>query len=308
MYQMLKDGKKESKYEKNSILQDKLLWISREYQKQGIQYVEIANTDLTKKGEKGTFFLEQIHEILPVAEKETGVAIRFLAPIRRVWLTPVEIREALDVIKTLAKSPYVVGSDIIGEEINDISEFKDVIKELVEYAIYEDKEFTVRIHAGENDAYKDNVIKSIECIKNAIPEGKKAPRFRIGHGLYIEDLDSENGKRIIKEMKDIGATLEFQLSSNVRLNNLTEITKHPIRKYLENGIKCVQGTDGFGMYGTDTFEEQIALQNLLELNDTDFMKMREVEDEIIENSKKYFKEKSKAFEKLLNGRTITEAL
>lgn len=92
-------------------------------------------------------------------------------------------------------------------------------------------------------------------------------------------------------MKDIGATLEFQLSSNVRLNNLTEITKHPIRKYLENGIKCVQGTDGFGMYGTDTFEEQIALQNLLELNDTDFMKMREVEDEIIENSKKYFKEK-----------------
>ena len=308
MYQMLKDGKKGSKYEKNSILQDKLLWISREYQKQGIQYVEIANTDLTKKGEKGTFFLEQIHEILPVAEKETGVAIRFLAPIRRVWLTPVEIREALDVIKTLAKSPYVVGSDIIGEEINDISEFKDVIKELVEYAIYEDKEFTVRIHAGENDAYKDNVIKSIECIKNAIPEGKKAPRFRIGHGLYIEDLDSENGKRIIKEMKDIGATLEFQLSSNVRLNNLTEITKHPIRKYLENGIKCVQGTDGFGMYGTDTFEEQIALQNLLELNDTDFMKMREVEDEIIENSKKYFKEKSKAFEKLLNGRTITESL
>ncbi len=248
MYQMLKDGKKESKYEKNSILQDKLLWISREYQKQGIQYVEIANTDLTKKGEKGTFFLEQIHEILPVAEKETGVAIRFLAPIRRVWLTPVEIREALDVIKTLAKSPYVVGSDIIGEEINDISEFKDVIKELVEYAVYEDKEFTVRIHAGENDAYKDNVIKSIECIKNAIPEGKKAPRFRIGHGLYIEDLDSENGKRIIKEMKDIGATLEFQLSSNVRLNNLTEITKHPIRKYLENGIKCVQGTDGCGFY------------------------------------------------------------
>lgn len=55
MYQMLKDGKKESKYEKNSILQDKLLWISREYQKQGIQYVEIANTDLTKKEKKERF-------------------------------------------------------------------------------------------------------------------------------------------------------------------------------------------------------------------------------------------------------------
>lgn len=305
---MLEDSKKGSKYENNNILKDKLLWISREYQKQGIKYIEIATTDLTKKGEKGTMFLEQIHEILPLTEAETGVSIRFLAGLRRVWLTPTEIREALDVLKALSKSPYVVGSDIIGEEINDITEFKDVIKELVEYALNEDKEYTIRIHAGENDAYKDNVVKAIKCVKEAVPEGKKAPRFRVGHGLHIENLDTQRGKEIIKEMKDIGVVLEFQLSSNVRLNNLTEITRHPIKKYLENDIKCVQGTDGFGIYGTDTFEEQLALQNLLGLNDTDFMKMRAVEDEIIENSKRYFKEKSKAFEKLLNGRTITEAL
>lgn len=308
LVRMLEDAKKGSKYENNNILKDKLLWISREYQKQGIKYIEIATTDLTKKGEKGTMFLEQVHEILPLTEAETGVSIRFLAGLRRVWLTPTEIREALDVLKALSKSPYVVGSDIIGEEINDITEFKDVIKELVEYALNEDSEYTIRIHAGENDAYKDNVVKAIECVKDAVPEGKKAPRFRVGHGLHIEDLDTVRGKEIIKEMQDIGVVLEFQLSSNVRLNNLTEITRHPIKKYLENDIKCVQGTDGFGIYGTDTFEEQIALQNLLGLDDSDFIKMRKVEDEIIENSKTYFQEKSEAFEKLLNGRTITEAL
>lgn len=36
--------------------------------------------------------------------------------------------------------------------------------------------------------------------------------------------------------------------------------------------------------------------------------MRKVEDEIIERSNKYFEEKSKAFEKFLNGRSIEEAI
>ena len=48
--QMLEDSKKESPYKNNNLRQDKLLWIAREYQKQGIYYTEIADTTLTKKG------------------------------------------------------------------------------------------------------------------------------------------------------------------------------------------------------------------------------------------------------------------
>lgn len=73
-------------------------------------------------------------------------------------------------------------------------------------------------------------------------------------------------------MQKTGAVLEFQLTSNVRLNNLSNLQKHPIKTYLKNNIKCVQGTDGCGMYGTDTIDEQLALQNLLGLNDNDFEK------------------------------------
>lgn len=109
-------------------------------------------------------------------------------------------------------------------------------------------------------------------------------------------------------MKETGAILEFQLTSNVRLNNLTALDKHPLKTYLKNGVKCIQGTDGCGFYGTDTLDEQLALQNLIGLNEKDFAKMREVEDEIIEHSKKYFKEKSKKFEEFLAGRTIREAI
>ena len=77
---------------------------------------------------------------------------------------------------------------------------------------------------------------------------------------------------------------------------------------MKNGIKCVQGTDGCGFYGSDTFDEQLALQNLLGLTNNDFEKVRKVEDEIIAHSEKYFLEKSKKFEQFLNGRSIKEAI
>lgn len=313
--QMLNDVTPESPYKNNSLLQDKLLWISRDYQKQGIKYVEIANTTLVRKGKDSINFLEEIHEILPSIEKETGVQLRFLAAIRRVWLTPLdttaglnELRENLDVLKAVAKSPYIVGSDIIGEEINDISEFKPVINELVQYAINEDNGFTIRIHAGENDSLRDNVAKSIECIKSSVLPNQKTPRIRIGHGLYTADLNSKAGKQLIHNIKEVGAVLEFQLTSNVRLNNLSSLTNHPLKTYLFNDIKCVQGTDGFGFYGTDTIEEQLALYNLLNLENSDFLKMKKIENEILNFNEIYFSEKSKRFSEFLNGRTIKEAI
>lgn len=314
--QMLEDSKKESPYKNNNLRQDKLLWIAREYQKQGIYYTEIADTTLTKKGIPAIELLEEIQQIMPQIEKETGVKIRFLVAIRRIPLTIIKdaktssnyLRENLNVLKAVSKSPYVVGSDFIGEEINDISELKPAIEEIVQYVCNEDNGYTIRIHAGENDSLRDNVRKSIECVKQSLKPGQKMPRIRIGHGLYTAKLDSKEGQKLIQEIKEAGAVLEFQLTSNVRLNNLSNLKNHPIKKYLDNDIKCVQGTDGCGFYGTDTVDEQLAIQNLLGLSNEDFLKMRKVEDEIIEHENKYFKEKSKKFNKFLAGRTIREAI
>ena len=314
--QMLKDKEETSPYKNNTFFENKLLWIAREYQKQGIKYVEIADTNLTKKGKLGIRVIEQMHEVMPQIEKETGVKIRLLVAIRRIPLTIIKdektssnyLRENIDVLKAIAKSPYVTGSDFIGEEINDISELQPAIKEIVRYVVEEDPDFTIRIHAGENDSLRENVERSIDCILNSLKPGEKIPNFRLGHGLYTQDLNSEKGKELIKKMKKTGAVLEFQLTSNVRLNNLSNIEKHPLKTYLKNDIKCVQGTDGCGFYGTDTIDEQLALQNLLNLNDDDFAKMRKVEEEIEKRNEKYFIEKSKKFEKFLNGRTIEEAI
>ena len=315
LLKMIEDKSTNSPYKNNTLRQDKLLWIAREYQKQGIKYVEIADTDLAKTGEPAIKLLEEVHEIFPVIEKETGVKIRFLVGIRRIPLTIIKdqktsstyLKENINVLKAVAKSPYVVGSDFIGEEINDISDLQPAIDEIVKYA-KQDEGFTIRVHAGENDSLRDNVRKSIMFIKNALEDGQKMPRCRIGHGLYSENLNTKSGIELMQFMRENGVVIEFQLTSNVRLNNLSDLSNHPIKKFLENGVKCVQGTDGCGMYGSDTFDEQLALQNLLGLTENDFEKMRNVEDEIINYNDKYFEEKQKDFEKFLAGRTIREAI
>ncbi len=315
--EMLQDSKKDSPYKNNNLRQDKMLWIAREYQRQGIKYVEITNTDLVKIGTPAIDLLEEIHEIFPEIEKETGVKIRFLAGIRRIVLTIIKdkktsdkyLRENLCVLKAIAKDPYVVGSDFIGEEVNDIEDLKPAIKEIVQEIAAQDKGFTIRIHAGENDSLKDNVRKSIQCVEDCLKQNQEIPRIRIGHGLYSENPDTEDGKKLIEEIKKTKAVIEFQLTSNIRLNNLSDVIKdHPLKRFIKEGVRCVQGTDGNGIYGTDTFDEQLALTNLLRLTNREFMEMRAVEDEIISENEKYFKEKTERFEKFLNGRPLREAL
>ena len=308
LIKMKDDAMPGSPYENNTFYQDKLLWIAREYQKQGIKYVEIANSTIAKKGKAGIDNLVEMHEIMPKIEEETGVSIRYLAAGSRTLFTEQQVKECPAIIKAVSRSPYVVGMDLIGEEINNVTDFSFLIEEIIKYAIYEDDGFTIRLHAGETDAFKDNIEKALDCIKICVPNGEKAPQIRIGHGLYVPDLDTKEGKRIINKMKDLEVVLEFQLSSNVRLNNLTNLNNHPMKKYLKAGVKCVQGTDGCGFYGIDTIDEQIALRNLLDIKDDDFVAMRKVEDQIIEIKKKYFEEKSKKFEQFLEGRTIQEAL
>lgn len=307
LYKMLEDSNSEQ-YKNNTLLQDKLLWVAREYKKQGIYYAEIAVTWIVKKGEEGAKILEELHEIVPKIEIETGVKLRFLGAFSRTLMSKEQLKEGIDVFKVAAKSPYIVGSDIIGEEINDICNFKQVIKELVEFAVEQDDGFTMRIHAGENDSLRDNVVKSIRCIKESVPEGKKMPRCRIGHGLYGIDLETEDGKKLVEEMKKDGIILEFQLTSNVRLNNLTNLESHPIKRYLANDVNCVQGSDGCGIYGTDCMEEQMALTNLLNLTEEDVAKMKKVEDDLISKNEEYFKIKDKKFKAWLNGRNIKDAI
>ena len=297
----------DDRYRANTLYQDLLLWIAREYKKQGIEYVEISDTSLLNKAEL-PLKLRQIHEIMPTVTRETGVLIRFLAGIRRIPLTIVRDRitpndylaENLRCLRVIAADPYIAGSDIIGEEINDILELRSVIRELVAIA-GENPGFVLQIHAGENDSLRDNVANSIRCVVESLQEGQPMPSLRIGHGLYTCDLRSAKGKKLLEDMQNYNVTLEFQISSNVRLNNLSHLKQHPLQQYLKAGVRCIQGTDGGALYGTNSIDEELSLEKLLGLTHEELCRMRGVEDSILVANHSVFEEKSAAFRSICPG-------
>ena len=297
--QMIRD-RKNPDYAQNTIFQDKLLWIARQYQRQGIEYVEISDTTLVKKYES-LHMLEEVHQVMPKILKETGVLIRFLAAMRRIPLTIVKdsitpadyLVKNLTVLNAVMEDPYVAGCDFVGEEINDIQELAPAFREIVKIA-GRDPDFVIRVHAGENDSLRDNVAHSIQCVKDALAPGQQMPQMRIGHGLYTCSLRSEKGKELLRAIRDNHIVLEFQLSSNVRLNNLNLLDKHPLHQYLRAGIHCVQGTDGGALYGTNSIDEQLSLEKLLNLTHKELRSMKETENAILTESRDAFQRKTLA--------------
>ena len=313
LIQMLKD-KEDSRYCNNTIFQDKLLWIARNYQRQGITYAEISDTTLVKKYES-IEMLRQVHEVMPKIYRETGVMIRFLAAMRRIPLTIIKdavtpsnyLEQNLEVLRATSLDPYVAGCDFVGEEINDIITLKPVFKEIVKIAD-KDPYFVIRVHAGENDSQKDNIAHSIQCVKDSLDFGQKMPIIRLGHGLYTYSLNSKKGRETLRSLKDNNVVLEFQITSNVRLNNLISLDKHPLKNYLKHGIKCVQGTDGAALYGSSSIDEQLSLEKMLELSNEEVAMMKETESRIIEESKKAYSHKKASLNELLRGRDLEEVL
>ncbi len=288
-------------FSKNSVFQDKLLWIARGYAACGVDYAEISDTTLAKP-EDAPRMLAEVHAVMPTIRQETGVTLRFLAAVRRTPLTIVRdkiasgdfMRKNLIAIRAVAGDPYVAGSDIVGEEINDIRDLAPLLAELDRIAA-DHPTFTIRIHAGENDGLRDNVANAIKCVREGLAPGQPMPLVRIGHGLYTRNLTSNKGLQLLEDLRDSGAVLEFQITSNVRLNNLSQLERHPLRQYLAAGVPCVQGTDGGAIYGTDSIDEQLALQKTLNLSDAELVAMHCAEDAVRRGGLAALDQKMRAF-------------
>ena len=295
--------RRDPEFATNTLFQDKLLWIARSYARCGIDYAEISDTTLAKP-EDAPRMLAEVHAVMPAIRQETGVTLRFLAAVRRTPLTIVKdqiapddaVRRNLQAIRAVAGDPYVAGCDIVGEEINDIRDLAPVLAELDQIAA-EHPSFTIRIHAGENDGLRDNVANAIKCVREGLAPGQPMPLVRIGHGLYTRNLASAKGRQLLEDLRDSGAVLEFQITSNVRLNNLSQLERHPLRQYLAAGVPCVQGTDGGAIYGTDSIDEQLALEKTLNLTKDELVAMRHAEDAVRQRGLAALEEKMRAFAK-----------
>jgi ADP-ribose pyrophosphatase YjhB (NUDIX family) len=206
--------------------------IARDYATMGVRYVELSLADIVEADR-----LRAVHREMPRIEKESGVTIRFLAAFGRHddWDWDLDL---IDRLCTLAQSSYIVGADFMGHETNSTRDFARQIREIATRMGKLRPGFTVRVHAGENPAHPENVRTAIEAVDGCDVQ------LRIGHGLYGVDDATLN------LLCSTGTIVEFNLNSNLALNNIQSPAEVPIARYLDRGVAVVLGTDGYGIYQT----------------------------------------------------------
>jgi len=238
--------------------------IASQYQEMGVQYAELSLSPITNAK-----LLAIAHEELPTIEAETGVRIRFLAGLRRTE-SPENLQQLVDIVKVVAsQSPYVVGVDFMGHEVNSTRAFSSALKSIASFRKEQRPDFQIRVHAGENARYAENVIAAIEL-----------GATRIGHGLRGVD------DRVFQKAKEKGVIMELNLSSNATLNNLIGVNLSEeviIGRYLANGVRVTLGSDGSGVYhGGGRLESYAALMCGLtedQLNEIDRSDAQYIEDQ-----------------------------
>lgn len=217
------------------------LTIAQDYQRMGVRYAELSLGNVLQSE-----YLRDLHRILPALEEQTRVTLRFLAALSRHNDLEWDL-DCIDRIAELKRCRYLVGVDFMGHETNSTRDFARQIRAIAEWAHRERPGFVIRVHAGENAAYPENVRVAVESTTGC------DVMVRIGHGLYGVDAHT------MDVLAESGAIVEFNLNSNYALNNLQNASRAPIRSYLEHGIRVVLGTDGYGIYQTTpAFESQAA--------------------------------------------------
>ena len=258
------------------LLPDLLFLLAESYRNIGVEYAELSFSSFIRDPE----YMELINIILPQIESETGVRIRFIASLWRHSCQEWNMDDS-DRIVSIAESPYIVGADFMGHETNSTEVFKEELCLFADYAMKKDPYFTIRVHAGETPMVKRNVKDTLRIVYEEHAARETAdgckyvmPRVRIGHGLY--GLDDET-IRLAREME---AVIEFNISSNLALNNVNSITEVPIKKYIDAGVDVVLGTDGGGLFST-IGEQETLLAAAAGLEPEDFEKIKETEAKVL---------------------------
>jgi ADP-ribose pyrophosphatase YjhB (NUDIX family) len=213
--------------------------IARRFAASGVSYAELSLGDCLEPER-----LCVLHEHLDAIEAETGVRLRFLVALRRdddpEWDFDVLAR-----LHDCLASRAIVGVDVMGHETCSTRAFLPVLARAAELARVRPG-LVVRVHAGENPAYPENVREAFLALCDH-PDVE----LRIGHGLY--GVDDALMHALARHASH--AVVEFNLSSNLALNNIQGTTAVPLVRYLDAGVACVLGTDGAGLYSTSAADE-----------------------------------------------------
>lgn len=215
----------------------------------GVRYLELSLSGILEPTT-----LASAHTELPAIEAQLGVGIRFLVALSRhddlEW-----DQDVLRRVEACLPSRAIVGIDFMGHETNSTRAFLPQL--LAAAALSRQRAgWVVRVHAGENPAFPENVREAVAALRPFVQH--HGLELRIGHGLYGLDDATLADVAALSGSGQPGAgcaVFEFNLTSNLSLNNIRTAFDVPLRRVMEAGVDVVLGTDGSGLYRTHVQDE-----------------------------------------------------
>ena len=165
---------------------------------------------------------------------------------------PPELSTKVAEIAAAFKERGVAGMDLAGDEKNFLSGIHGEA-----FRIAHENDVNITVHAGE--------VTGPETIKYAI---EVLGARRIGHGLNLRKDPS-----IMEEVRQKKIPLEMCLTSNVHTKAVDSFENHPLKFYLDNGIRVTMNTDNRLMSNTDMTTEFRRANRYLKIELDDFRKI-----------------------------------
>ena len=195
--------------------------------------------DHVRKGLDYGGMLDAINRGISRAKRDFGIACRLRIDLVRNY-GPETGMTVLDWIE--AKGENIVAVDIGGSENGYPPEpFENVYRRAREMGLH------LVAHAGEA-AGPESVWGAIDSLDVE----------RIGHGVTARGDD-----RLMDELAARGVTVEMCPVSNVRTGAVPSVSEHPIREFMDRGIRVTVNSDDPSMFGTDMNNEYVQLHRQL---------------------------------------------
>ena len=160
----------------------------------------------------------------------------------------------LELDALLAYQKQLVAVDLAGDEYNFPGElFTEHFQQVRNAGLQ------VTVHAGEAGGAK-SVWQAINDLGAT----------RIGHGVAtIED------EKLMSYMVNHNIAIESCLTSNFQTGTVTDLSKHPLKTFLEHGIKACLNTDDPAVQGIEINNEYTLARQVLKLTDSDIKQLQQ---------------------------------
>lgn len=167
-------------------------------------------------------YLDGIAAGMMAAKEKTGIESRMVIIGERHLGPENVLRRATETARHLHRHPLVTGFNMAGEErMNRVTDYARA------FDIARDAGLGLTIHAGELVG-PQSVIDALDLVRPS----------RIGHGVRaIEDPD------LVKRLADLGTVLEVCPGSNIALKIYPDYASHPLRRFIEAGVRVTLNSD-----------------------------------------------------------------